>query len=80
MNFFKNLCKIQNSKIPIMKKIIKCLTTKEKQYTTNKMLNDFLPDDIKYNVPKYKKNPIDFKFPLLINGAPKLDIKVSIIN
>ena len=40
-------------------------------------LYEFLPFNINYTVPKYAKNPKDLNFPLLINGAPKLDIKVT---
>ena len=79
MNLLRNIRQIHVNKIPQKTNLLKNFTTKSKQ-TSDKQLNDFLPDHIKYNVPKYKKNPIDLNFPLLINGAPKLDVKVSQIN
>ncbi len=35
-----------------------------------------LPDHLKYNIPKYDKNPENVDIPWLINGAPFLEIKV----
>ena len=41
---------------------------------------EYLPFNINYTVPKYFKNPKDMNFPLLINGAPMLAIKVTNLN
>lgn len=48
-----------------------------KHFSTNKSdLDNILPDHLIYKIPKYVKNPEDFNFPWLINGAPLLEIKV----
>lgn len=38
--------------------------------------DDILPEHLKYNIPKYDKNPENLDFPWLINGAPMLEMKV----
>jgi hypothetical protein len=40
---------------------------------------EFLPDHLLYNIPKYTKNPTEFDFPWLINGAPFLEIKARFL-
>jgi hypothetical protein len=49
-----------------------------KLFSTNTGAESILPDHLVYNIPKYDKNPENFDFPWLINGAPLLEIKVKI--
>jgi hypothetical protein len=45
-------------------------------FTKRYSSDNILPDHLLYNIPKYDKNPTNFDFPWLINGAPILEIKV----
>lgn len=48
-------------------------------YEKNDSLEDIIPDHLVYNIPKYSKNPKEFDFPWLINGAPFLEIKARFL-
>ena len=77
MNFLNLTNKNIKIRIPLIKQSFRCFTQNK---TTMKDLDDFLPENIKYDIPKYQKNPNNMEFPLLIKGAPKLSIKVRINN
>lgn len=47
--------------------------------SSNSSLDDFLPEHLLYNVPKYSKNPKEFDFPWLIGGAPFLEMKARFL-
>lgn len=76
MNFLKNLTQNNSNRTFSFKTVMKRFS-QQKSATNDKEFDDFLPESIKYEIPKFKKNPKDLDFPLLINGAPKLGIKVS---
>jgi hypothetical protein len=40
---------------------------------------DILPENLKENIPKYEKNPVDFDIPWLIHGAPILQMKTRFL-
>jgi|LauGreDrversion4_2_1035121.scaffolds.fasta_scaffold300102_2 hypothetical protein len=76
MNFLRKITR-NNQIRPFFHKQSTQFYSEQKKATNNQEFDDFLPESIKYEIPKYKKNPKDIDFPLLINGAPKLSIKVS---
>lgn len=76
MNFLRKITR-NNQFGPFYNKQVAKFFSEQKKTSNEKEFDDFLPESIKYEIPKYKKNPNDLDFPLLINGAPKLAIKVS---
>ena len=65
----------QIQKYPILKTSSKntLLKTQIKNFSEIEM-----PDHLKYNIPKYNKNPDNVDFPWLIGGAPFLELKVKL--
>lgn len=70
----RNLFSKNNPKI-LNYKFTKC----KNFFSEDRNLQDILPDHLTYKIPKYNKNPKEFDFPWLINGAPFLEIKARFL-
>lgn len=69
---------IQAKKSSVQQRFMPILKKQFSKGKPNPLLDfsDILPETVKYNIPTFKKNPQELNFPLLIGGAPKLQIRV----
>ena len=84
-SFLTNLNNIKSDRITmkINKNILNNFKTIKNKPFLNKQKFNFsqkdeieMPDHLKYDIPKYNKNPDNVDFPWLIGGAPYLELKV----